>query len=142
MKKREFLSQLEEKIKTVEIYQSEDIGDIDKLKEKLIPIIQKEFIESVPLRLERGNRIKITSKGFRLERELSGIYYIEINNEKIKIGNWCKGLSILQQELVDELSEMLQKNVKSSTDNDCLKFYCEYNKVPGIYTAIFDCDDE
>lgn len=131
MNKNEFLGKLNQKVKQIRIIQDEQTGNIDELKEKLIPIILEEFIESVPNELRRGNKVKVQSMGFKIEKGRGNIYYIVYSDNKIKVGNWLNGLRILEKEIVAELSVLVQHEVKSSLDNDKLKFYfcCEYNHI-------------
>lgn len=75
MDKKTFLAQLEEKVNSITVYQPPNVCDIDALKARLIPIIQKEFIESVPSKINRGQKIKIQSRGFRLERGMENAYF-------------------------------------------------------------------
>lgn len=123
MTKKEFLSEFEARIEEISVYQSSNLGNIDGIKEKLIPVIQKDFLESVPKLVKRGMAIKIQSKCFKLDGEIGGVYYILISNERHKIGTWCDGLRILQQELCEELSSLVERNVMSSTEDNMLKFY-------------------
>jgi len=123
MEKKTFLAQLEEKVNSITVYQPPNVCDIDALKAKLIPIIQKEFIESVPTKRDRGEKIKIQSRGFRVERGLGDIYYILFDDTSERIGDWSNGLSILKQELVEDLSKLVEREVKFTTENKILSFY-------------------
>lgn len=123
MDKKEFLTQLEEKVNSITVYQPPNVCDIDALKARLIPIIQKEFIESVPSKICRGQKIKIESRGIRLERGLEDIYYILFDGTSERVGDWCNGLSILKQELVEDLSKLVEREVKCTTENKLLSFY-------------------
>lgn len=126
MDKKEFLAQLEEKVNLITVYQPPNVCDIDALKAKLIPIIQKEFIESIPTKIDRGEKIKIESKGFRLERGIGNIYYLLFDGNSERVGDWCNGLSILRQELVEDLSKLVEREVKCTTENKLLSFYFYY----------------
>jgi len=123
MDKKEFLAQLEEKVSSITVYQPPDVCDIDALKEKLIPIIQKEFLESIPSMIYRGQKIKIESKGFKLERGMGNIYDLLFDGTSERVGDWCNGLSILREELVEDLSKLVEREVKSTTENKLLSFY-------------------
>lgn len=123
MDKKEFLAQLEEKISSITVYQPPNVCDIDALKARLIPIIQKEFIDSVPTKICRGQKIKIESRGFKLERGLENTYYLLFDGTREKVGDWCNGLSILKQELAEDLSKLVEREVKATTENKLLSFY-------------------
>ena len=123
MGKSEFLNKFNENVKTVTILEHENIGNLDELKEKMLPIVQKEFIDSVPKSVKRGNKIKIKCLGFELEGRGSKTYYININGESFKVGNWLNGVKVLAEEMVTELSTMINHEVKYTIEDDRLKFY-------------------
>ena len=123
MDKKEFLTQLGERVNSITVYQPPNVCDIDSLKARLIPIIQKEFIEYVPTKINRGRKIKIQSRGFRLERGLENIYFLLFDGTCERVGDWCNGLSILQQEIVEDLSKLVEREVKATTENKFLSFY-------------------
>lgn len=126
MNKKEFLTQLEEKVNSITVYQPANVCDIDALKARLIPIIQKEFIESVPSKIYRGQKIRIESRGFRVERGMEDIYYLLFAGNSERVGDWYSGLSILQQELNEDLSKIVEREVKSTIENKNLCFYFFY----------------
>lgn len=125
MDRNEFLTKLDEKVKSMAKLPLEG-AYLDELKEKLIPTILEEFLESVPTTSRRGNNIKVESVGFKMERGLGDVYHILIDDTSIRIGNWWDGLGVLKNELVADLSRIVGKDVKATTDNNKLKFYFYY----------------
>lgn len=123
MYKSELLTKIDEKMKEITVVQNENVGNLDELKAKMLPILEKEFLDSIPKVIERGNKIKIKSLGFELESGGSQTYHIEIDGLSMKVGNWLKGVKVLSEELTKELSTTVNREVKWFVENDKLKFY-------------------
>ena len=123
MGKSEFLTELDERVRTVKILEHENIGNLGELKEKMLPIVQNEFIDLIPKTVKRDNKIEIKSLGFELESRGSKTYYININGESLKVGNWLNGVKVLAEEMVTELSTMINDEVEFTIEADRLKFY-------------------
>lgn len=123
MRKEEFLEKLNAKMKSVKIVQNQDAGDIDALKETLIPIVLQEFLDSVPQTLRRGDKLKVQSSGFVVERKFDDIYHIKIDGADVKVGNWRNGLKVLKAEIAMDLSRIVDREVIPCVDDDKMKFY-------------------
>ena len=123
MYKSELVTKNAQEVKEMTVVQNENVGNLDELKAKMLPIVKKEFLDSIPKGIEKGNKIKIKSLGFELESRGSQTYYIEVNGSSMKVGNWVKGVEVLSEELTQELSTIVDCAVKWFVENDKLKFY-------------------
>lgn len=124
MDRKEFLAELDSRVKAI-IKTPIDAKYLDELKERLLPIIYKEFLESVPSEATRGNKIRIESKGFEL-KVIGEIYYLFVEEEKLKIGSRWQGFVVLRDELLAELTRFVGREVKVVNTSNALQFYFFY----------------
>ena len=103
MDKNEFLEKLEAKKKSIIILPREYEEDIEQLKEKIVDIVQRDFISSFPKKIREGEEIKIASRRFYLKCTVDKCY-IKIDGVKIRI----KEKNITKDKIGD--CESLEKN--------------------------------
>ena len=120
MDKKNFLEKLNEKKNSAKILPKEYEEDIDQLKERIVSIVQKDFISSMPNEIREGEKIKLKSRMFCVENTESG-FYLEFDNCKVRIkeayntgdflADRIKTVMKLDNEVERELSDMLGQEV-------------------------------
>ena len=134
MDKKEFLEKLETKKKAIKILPREYEEDIDQLKERIVPLVQKDFIASLPKEIREGEKIKLKSRKFCIENTESG-FYLEFGDCKVKIKekydtgdvlvDRVKTVMHLNNEVERELSNMLGRQVRNTVGMVNLKMLYE-----------------
>ena len=120
MDKKEFLEKLSEKKKAIIILPKEYEEDIDQLKERIVPIVQQDFISSFPKKIREGEEIKIASRRFYIKCTGEKCY-IKVDGAKIRIkaknvtkdniGD-CQSLRELRRKIGEELSDLLEEKIE------------------------------
>jgi len=134
MDKNEFLEKLNEKKKAIKILPREYEEDINQLKERIVSIVQGDFISSIPKEIREGEKIKLKSRKFCIENTESG-FYIKFDDCKVKIKekydtgdvfvDRMKTVMHLDNEVERELSNMLGRQVRNTVGLVNLKMLYE-----------------
>jgi len=134
MDKKEFLEKLEAKKNSIKILPKEYEEDINQLKERIVSIVQGDFISSIPKEIREGEKIKLKSREFCIENTESG-FYIKFDDCKVKIKEkydtgdvWSdrvKTVMQLDNEVESELSDILGRQVRDTKDMVGLKMLYE-----------------
>ena len=123
MDKKEFLEKLEAKKNSIKILPKEYEEDINQLKERIVSIVQEDFISSIPKTIREGEKIKLKSRKFCIESTESG-FYIKFDDCKVRIkenhdtgdilSDRVKTVMQLSNEIERELSELVGQKVENT----------------------------
>jgi len=117
MKKSEFLERLDKKVENA--IEDERIRVNESKKEtinKIISMIQEQFIESIPSNLKIGEPICVKSNLFRVNRNMSNYEFI-FGEICYDVGFYWKDVIVFLEYLAETLSSIADRTVKYSWVN-------------------------
>ena len=127
MDKNEFRKKLDEKVQQIEFIQPKWGDSVDKIKEKLIPIVLDSFLQHIPYSREREEILCIHSDKFEVKKGWE-YYYLKIDGEIMTLygSSTDSALRALRKEMMTDLSNIVGQEVKCNDEPFILQFYFYY----------------